>query len=112
VALSAGESVSWREEWYPVAGTGGIKSANEHGALDWALHSDGVAVGFYPVRPFTGAIVAMYGGDEIGRLAVAAAPDAPFTGVISFADRTPAPAGASLELRVLDETGAPLLVAD
>jgi hypothetical protein len=112
VALSAGESVSWREMWYPLAGIGGVRSANEHGALTWEQRPGGVQVGFYPTRPFAGAIVARQGDREVGRLAVTATPDAPFTGLLPLAKDVVATGKAGLTVRVLDETGLPLLAAD
>lgn len=112
VALAAGESVSWRETWYPVAGIGGINSANESGALAWERYNDGVNVSFYPTQPFRGEIVVRQGERELGRVAVTAAPDAPFTGMVALAGDAAPLAGAGLEVRVLDSTGVPLLVAD
>jgi hypothetical protein len=112
VALHTGEMVTWRETWYPLGGIGGVKSANEHGALTFERQGDGVQVGFYPTQPFDGELVVLADDQEVGRMAVAAAPDAPFTGVVLFADPTVVSAGADLTVRVLDRTGIPLLAAD
>jgi hypothetical protein len=69
-------------------------------------------VGFYSPQPFAGELVVLAGDQEVGRRAVTAAPDAPFTGVIPYADPASVPAGADLAVRVLDKTGIPLLAAD
>jgi hypothetical protein len=112
VALSTGESVSWNETWYPLAGIGGVKSANEWGALTWERRTGGVQVGFYPTQPFEGEIILLDSGREVGRIEVAANPNAPFNGLAPFANPASVPAGAALAVRVLSNTGIPLLAAN
>jgi len=109
VAFDAGESVTWSETWYPLAGIGGVRGANEHGALTFERRTDGVQVGFYPTRPFAGEIVILAGDQEVGRTAVSAAPDAPFNGRVAFAQGIDVPAAAGLTVRVQDSAGVPLL---
>ncbi len=112
VALDAGESVTWRETWYPLAGVGGVKAADERGALTWTRRGAGVQVGFYPTTPFAGEIVLLHDGQEVGRRATLASPDAPFTDLVPFAAAASVPPGGSLAIQIVDQTGALLLAAD
>lgn len=111
IALSAGASVTWSETWYPLAGIGGIKSANEHGALTWEQGPRGINVGFYPTRPFSGEVALLDDGQEIGRMAITARPDAPFTGLVPFTQGVFVHS-ARLAVQILDTSGIPLLKAD
>ncbi len=76
--LSAGSEVRWRETWYPVRGIGGLSVANEVGALAVEKRESGLTVGFYPTRPFGGAIVVTSEGSLILKRPFAAWPDQPF----------------------------------
>ena len=110
VALDAGATVSWRESWFPMAGIGGLKVANQEGALTWQLQGKSVQVGFYPTRPFVGEVIVLNGEQEVGRMAVTAAPDAPFNASLALTQKLPA--AAELTVRILDRTGISLLEAD
>jgi uncharacterized repeat protein (TIGR01451 family) len=65
-SLAAGASYAWREIWYPVAGIGGVTTANQEAAL--YLHQTGetVTVGVHSTAARTGsAVVVWRPGDGI-----------------------------------------------
>ncbi|MFN2204052.1 MAG: DUF5107 domain-containing protein [Caldilineaceae bacterium] len=55
--LDAGESVTWKEQWYPVQGIGQFSTASTAGALSWYIADDTLTVHFYPVEALTGKLV-------------------------------------------------------
>lgn len=108
--LPAGGAVSWREVWYPVHGIGGLSYADEVAAIYLTPGDGGLRAGFYPTRPMDGALVASSNGQEIGRLAIKASPDAPFVGRILAGDQLPA--SGPLHIRFEDAAGRVLFETD
>jgi hypothetical protein len=108
VALAPGESVQWREVWYPVHGIGSITAANTHGALAWQRAGAQVDVGFLPTRALHGRIVVLAGGRVVAQTAFAAQPNTPVAARLSVAEADD-PTGLMVEVQ--DSDGVPLLVA-
>jgi hypothetical protein len=108
--LPAGGAVSWREVWYPVHGIGGLSYADEVAAIYLTPGDGGLRAGFYPTRPMDGALVASSNGQEIGRLAIKASPDAPFVGRILAGDQLPA--SGPLHIRFEDAASRVLFETD
>ena len=104
--LPAGGSVSWREVWYPIAGMGDLAFANEIGAINPYATGDGLAVGFFPTRPLSGALVVTVDGTEVGRQALQISPAQPFNGVVAPADRLPG--SGTAQIQFVDDTGRTL----
>lgn len=52
--LPAGETVTWEERWFPVAGIGGVSYAEDNGALYLEATVDELLVGLFPVRAVLG----------------------------------------------------------
>jgi hypothetical protein len=105
VSLAAGGSAAWRETWYPVWGIGDLTFANEWAALyaDWA--SEGVRVGLYPTRLWTGDLVMLVNGREVARQPVRAGPDAPFNDTLMAGQIF----NGKVAIRLEDAAGHPLL---
>lgn len=55
--LAAGESVSWRETWYPVFGMGDLEAANELAALHVVTTTQGLDIAVYAVRALDAEII-------------------------------------------------------
>ncbi len=94
--LPAGGAVSWREVWYPVSGMGDLAFANEVAAINPYATANGLAVGFFPTRPMSGALVVTVNGTEVGRQTLQISPAQPFNGVAAPADRLPASGTAQI----------------
>lgn len=108
--LPARGAVSWREVWYPVHGIGGLVYADEVAAIHLLPGDGGLRAGFYPTRPMDGSLVALRGGQEMGRFHLKASPDAPFTGRILVADQLPD--SGPLRIRFEDAAGHVLFEMD
>jgi hypothetical protein len=120
VALASGESVQWREVWYPVHGLAGITQANALGALTWQRNGSVVDVGYFPTRPLHGRVVVLAGERTVAETAFVAAPDAPFVASLLLGENdTGGPAAGSafappagLRVEVQDSAGVTLLAAN
>ena len=60
--LPPGNSVTWRESWYPVAGLGDLSTANEMAALYAAADADTVRVDIFAVHPMDVEVLLLDGG--------------------------------------------------
>lgn len=73
--LPPGESVSWRETWYPVAGMGDLAAANELVALNVTVDGATVAVAVHAVHPIEVDVVLLdRNSRELARTRAALAP--------------------------------------
>ncbi len=103
-SLPPAGSVKWREVWYPAQQIGGVSFANELAALHAARAGASLEVGFYPTRPLVGALIVLAGENEIARVELNVAPDAPFRD--SVAPNVPT---GPLTLQFVDEANRVLL---
>jgi uncharacterized protein YraI len=76
--LAAGDTYSWQETWFPVAGIGGVSYADGNGAAHLRMKADGLEVGVFPIKPVAGRLVVSVGGQPIFDEAVAIGPAEPF----------------------------------
>lgn len=102
--LTGGATVRWEESWYPVEGIGNLVYANLDAALNVERTAKGLRVAVYPTTPLTGTLLALEEEQVVARLALTAAPDAPFV----YDLNTIAP-DAAVTLRLVDQTGDTLL---
>jgi hypothetical protein len=96
--LGPGESISWREVWYPVQGIGDLVAADEVGALNVTPVSTGVAVQFYPTQFVQGELVVTVADAAPVRVPIQTVPAAPVNQVIPLDQ----PLRGSLTVRVED----------
>jgi hypothetical protein len=78
ISLDAGQTITWRETWYPAKGIGGLVYASEAAALNAQATVDGLHIGVYPTQPLSGVLVMMVDDTEQLRLPVQADPATPF----------------------------------
>lgn len=102
--LAAGDSYTWRETWFPVAGIGGVSSADGNGALYVSPTDGGLTVGLFPVQALHGRIEVIVDGQTVGDEAASISPAQPWRREL------PAAAGASrVVVRFFDQSGAVVL---
>jgi uncharacterized repeat protein (TIGR01451 family) len=77
--LPPGGAIEWTETWYPVAGTGGLTTANAQAALNLRVSGDQVTVGAQPTSEQPGGLVALWRPGDAGPLQRAAASLSPGT---------------------------------
>jgi hypothetical protein len=68
--LQPGESVTWTETWFPVAGIGGIVGANADGAMNVLRSDKETRVGIFAARALTGSLHLYAGEKDLGSKAV------------------------------------------
>jgi uncharacterized repeat protein (TIGR01451 family) len=81
VTISPGHEINWRELWYPVAGIGGVSTANEHAALHLEALENDFTVGLYTITPQENVDLYLWQTDcsMLGHWSVAqVGPDQPF----------------------------------
>jgi len=70
--LGGGESLSWQETWFPVAGLGGIIYAGQVGAVNLQAEAEGLRVGIFPTRGLEGDLTVtlddliIFGAADVG----------------------------------------------
>lgn len=108
--LPPGGAVEWTESWYPVAGIGGLTTANGSAALHLGVAGSQVTLGAQPTAAYAGARVVLWRRGDLAPLHVAQAdlsPGAPYRAALS-------PGGAldGLVLTLLDGEGRLLATTD
>jgi hypothetical protein len=98
--LEGYESIGWSEDWYPVNGIGGLTYADSAGALH-VERENGLSIGLYVVRPFTGKLIVSSGTDQFVQRSLHIDPATPFSA--RFLNATAA--GNPLTVQLLDEQG-------
>ncbi len=74
--LPPGDSVTWRESWFPVAGMGDLSAANELAALNVQVDRESVHVAVQVVHPMDLEVVLLNEQKgELARIALALTPD-------------------------------------
>jgi hypothetical protein len=102
--LAGGGAIAWREWWYPIHGIGDLAWASQETALAVQLSAEGVRTGVYTTRPVQGELLLLLDGKVAARQPFAAAPDAPYTGLLAW---RPAATG-KIELQVIGAEGETL----
>jgi uncharacterized repeat protein (TIGR01451 family) len=77
--LPPGGAIQWTETWYPVAGIGGLATANAQAALNLEVSGAQVTIGAQPTADRPGGVVALCRPGEATPLSVAAAGLSPGT---------------------------------
>lgn len=104
--LAAGDTYTWQETWYPVAGIGGVSYADGSGAVHVSRAGDQLAVGVFPVRPVQGRMEVAVAGQAIVDEPVTISPAQPWQRSLTVSD---AAAGARVAVRLFDQGGAVVL---
>lgn len=98
VSLPAGEHLQWTEIWYPVAGLGRLRHANETAALNLGVSNGKAQISVAVTRPWSGDLVLLFDTQERWRKAVSLAPGQPFRGTASLGEDVPQMARLALRL--------------
>lgn len=104
--LAAGDTYTWQETWYPVAGIGGVSYADGSGALHVSRAGDQLTVGVFAVRPVQGRVEVAVAGQAILDEPVTISPAQPWQRSLTVSD---AAAGARVAVRLFDQSGAVVL---
>jgi hypothetical protein len=89
VTIPAGGHVQWTETWYPVAGLGGLRYANDRAALNLEASDGRVQVAVAVTRAWSGDVVLLLNGQETWRRGIALVPGQPFRDSVSLGDGIP-----------------------
>lgn len=81
--LPAGETYTWQETWFPVAGIGGLSYADGNGAVYLRRSNGELQVGIFPVRQIAGRVVVAVDGQPVLDEAATLSPAQPFYRVVS-----------------------------
>lgn len=107
-ALAPGATYTWQETWYPVAGIGGVSTADGSGALHISQAGGRLAVGVFPVRALQGRIEVAVDGQVILDEPAAISPAQPWRRDLPLAG---GPA-ERVAVRFFDQSGALVLNFD
>ncbi|MDH7485888.1 MAG: DUF5107 domain-containing protein [Anaerolineae bacterium] len=98
--LDAGQSLSWQETWFPVAGLGGILHAERGGAINVRPEATGLRVSLFSTSPLSGRLIVTLDNRRIFTEEVSLRPDGPFDEVLPLpAD---APERGRVEVSLVD----------
>jgi hypothetical protein len=89
VTLPAGSHLQWTETWYPVAGIGGLRYANDLVALNLEAGEGEVQVWLAANRAWSGELVLLLNGQEVLRHGISLVPGQPFRGSLSLGEDAP-----------------------
>jgi hypothetical protein len=104
VMIAAGGSLQWTEIWYPVAGLGGLRCADEVAALNLTA-GDGQARAAVAVpRRWSGDVVLLLDGKEVWRQNRSLTPGQPFRSAADLAASASETGQLTLHLEALDGT--------
>ena len=104
--LGPGESYTWQETWFPVAGIGGVSTANGNGAIYLATEIDGLTVGVFSRRALSGRIVVTVEGQVRLEEDIAISPEQPYRASITG---LPPLSGQHINATMFDQDGNPVL---
>jgi hypothetical protein len=102
VTLAAGGSLQWTETWYPVAGLGGLRCADETAALNLTAAAGQAHMAVAVPRRWSGDLVLLLDGKEIWRQSASLAPGQPFRGAVDLAANAPQTGQLALHLETPD----------
>jgi uncharacterized protein YraI len=103
--LAAGGTYTWQETWYPVAGIGGVSTADGSGALNLSQAGGRLAVGLFPVRALQGRIEIAADGQVIVDEPAAISPAQPWRRDLALVGGT----AERVAVRFFDQSGALVL---
>ena len=104
--LAAGDTLSWQETWFPVAGIGGISYADGNGAVHLRRRTDGLEVGVFPIKSVAGRLRVTIGGQSLLDEDVTIGPAQPFHQVLPGAGL---PAAGQVLVTLIDANSKPVL---
>ena len=113
VTIPAGGSLQWTETWYPVAGLGGLRCADEIAAMNLSAGRGQAQVAIAVSRSWSGDAVLLLNGQEQWRQSVSLQPGEPFLDTAALGSNVPETGRLTLRLElpegtVLSECGAEL----
>ena len=106
VTIPAGGELSWRETWYPVAGLGGLRFANEAAALNLSVAGREAHIGAAVTQRWSGDVVLLLDQQEIYRQRALLVPGGAWRETVPL--NGDGPRSASLTLRLEDQQGEPV----
>jgi hypothetical protein len=101
VTLPAGGHLQWSEIWYPVAGLGGLCTANANAAMNLSVGGGVAEMAVAVVRPFSGDAVLSLNDQEIWRRGVSLIPGQPLRASVSIGEQVPESGRLALRLEAL-----------
>ena len=104
--LAAGETYTWQETWFPVAGIGGVSTADGNGAVYLAPVADGLAVGLFPRLAITGRLTLTVDDAEMLSQDATLDPAHPFYQVVAMPDLA---SGQIAAVTLFDQDGTAVL---
>jgi hypothetical protein len=107
--LGPGQTLEWREAWYPVIGLGGILHAEPGGAVNVQPQTGGLQVSLFSTRRLTGRLVVTLEGNPITDDQVSVSPDQPLTREVVLP--SDAPERGRIGVSLIDRAGGTSYVA-
>jgi hypothetical protein len=104
VSLPAGGHLQWTEIWYPVAGLGGLRYANDAAALNLTAGDGQVRIGVAVTESWSGDVVLSLDGQEHWRQQVSLVPGTSFKHQVSLVGALPDRGRLALRLEAPDST--------
>lgn len=104
--LAAGDTLTWQETWFPVAGIGGITHAEAAGALHLAGTGSSLQLGLFVVRPVNGRLLVELQDQPVWQETVAVGPAQPLRRTLSLEGW---PSAGRLSVTLLDQDGSTVL---
>jgi hypothetical protein len=104
VTIPAGGSLQWTEIWYPVAGMGGLRCADETAAMNLSAGSGQAHVAVAVPRGWSGDSVLLVNGQERWRETVSLQPGQSFLATAELGSDAPATGRLTLRLEASDGT--------
>ena len=102
VTIPAGGSLQWTETWYPVAGLGGLRCANETAALNLSAGGGQARAAAATPRSWSGDLVLLLNGQEVWRQGVSLQPGQPSVSTIDLPADAPSTGRLALHLEGTD----------
>jgi hypothetical protein len=104
VILLAGGHLQWNETWYPIAGLGGLRYANEAAALNLSSDGSSAQLAVAVTRSWSGDAVLLLDDQESWRQGVSLAPGQPYRHTVPLGSDAPRTARLALRLEAPDGT--------
>ena len=104
--MAAGDTTSWQETWFPVAGIGGVSYADGNGAVHLRKTMYGLEVGVFPIRSVAGRLLVAVDGQPILEEDVTVGPAQPFHRVLPASGL---PATGTVSVTLFDADSKPVL---
>ncbi len=112
VTILAGGNLQWTEIWFPVAGLGGLRYANEVAAVNLAAGDAQARVAVAVTHAWSGDLVLMLNGKEQWRERAVLVPGQPHNITVPLGDNVPQTGRLTLRLEAPDGTAAAEYSAD